>query len=66
MSKQDITKMIQSVIGDNIKIDSAMLDLETGIVDVLATPVKPVEYINIIATVNRDDLPDDIDGGKTK
>ena len=54
MPKQDITKMIQSVIGDNIKIDSAMLDSDTGIVDVLVTPVKPVEYINITATVNKD------------
>ena len=53
-AKQDITKMIQSVIGDNIKIDSAMLDSDTGIVDVLVTPVKPVEYINITATVNKD------------
>lgn len=55
MPKQDITKMIQSVIGDNIKIDSAMLDSDTGIVDVLTTPVKPIEYINITATVNKDE-----------
>lgn len=54
-NKQDITEMIQNAMGDLVKIDSAILDTETGVVDVFMTPVKPVEYININMTVKNDE-----------
>lgn len=55
MDKEDITEILQHTIGNLIKIDKAILDKETGVVDVLATPVKPVEYISINVTVKNDD-----------
>ena len=53
--KQDVTAMIQNAMGDLVKIDSAVLDMETGVVDVLMTLVKPVEYISINLTVKNDE-----------
>lgn len=55
MNKQDVTAMMQNAMGDLIKIHSAILDTETGVVDVLATPVKPLEYININVMVKNDE-----------
>lgn len=52
MTKIDVTEMIQMNLGKTIKVDSALLDPETGIVDVIVIPVKPVEYININISVN--------------
>lgn len=48
---QDITEHVQAWFGKEVKLHSAVLDVDTGIVDVEISPVPPVSHITINSIV---------------
>lgn len=48
---EDMTQQFQEWYGDKVEINSAILNTETGVVDIVMTPIKPVEHIDITIKV---------------